>query len=530
MVFKKKVQLKHKIMVLAIFIVLITLSTVGFIIERIMVNFFEEQLSEYAMGIAHSVAEIPEVQNNVGLTDGHLKIQPIAEQIRKKTNAEFIVVIDMERIRYSHPVLERIGQTFVGGDEGEVLRGKEYISQAIGTLGPSLRAFVPVYRDGQQVGAVSVGIMLTAIKSMVAGLRNWILAAICFGLIIGILGANYLAENIKNSLFGLEPQQISSILRQRDAILESVREGIIAINKDRKIIFLNNEARKILNLQEENVYGKDIKEFVPNTRLVEVIKTGKAEYDMEQNIRNTRIITNRVPIKVNDEVVGAIASFRDMTEIQVLAQELTGVKSYVEALRVHNHEFSNKLHTILGLIHLGNYQKAANYISETVSYHQDLISFVTKRIKEPAVCGLLIGKIGRCKELGIDFKIDNNSYLGELNQVNYNNLVVIIGNLLENAIDAVQLVDKKRRKITFSIFDESKKIFISVKDTGPGILDSIVEKVFNKGYTSKGKEEGGYGLYLVKSLVESYNGEIDLETEIGRGTEFAVTIPNEVIE
>lgn len=526
--FLKTMKIKHKITILASVIVIVILLFVGLVIERSVTPRFEEQLEDYAMSIAHTVAMTPIIKANVGLTDGHLVIQPLVEEIINSTDAEYIVVFDMNKIRYSHPIPVRIGQTFVGGDENEVLRGKAYTSRAVGTLGPSLRAFVPIYYEDKQVGAVAVGIMLTKVNTVVADLRNLIYAAIFFGLIMGIFGASFLAGNIKKSMLDLEPYQIASILKEREAILESVREGILAIDNFGKIILINNEARKILNLWED-VLGKDVKTFLPNTRLLEVIKSGQSEYDMEQNIRTARIFTNRVPIKVNNEVVGAIASFRDLTEIKALAQELSGVKRYVEALRVQNHEFSNKLHTILGLIQLGEYNKAISFISMVTDYHQDNIAFVTKRIKESAVGGLLLGKSGRCKELGIKFEIDKNSNLGNQRHINYNDLVVIIGNLLENAMEAVQFVETDRRRIYFAIFDESNKIFIQVKDSGVGISPEVVDSVFEKGFSTKAGDKRGFGLFLVKSLVDSYHGEISFESDLDKGTEFVIIIPNGVI-
>lgn len=521
---KKPMKIKNKIILLSVFIIIIDLFIVGIIIERSVVSRYEKQLGKNALDIAHSVASISEIKQNVGKPDGQKIIQPIADGIRKKTGVEFIVVIDMNRMRYSHSVEDRIGKTFVGGDEGPALQGKIYTSKSVGTLGPSLRAFVPIYYNEIQVGVVAVGILMTDVNAMIWNLRCWIILAIIFGIVIGIIGSTFLAENIKNRMFGLEPHEIAAILKEHEAVLESVREGIIAVDKSGKITLMNNEARRLMNLDVDFI-GEDVSNCIPNTRLKEVISSGQAEYDQEQIFLETRILTNRVPIIVNNEVVGAIASFRDMTEIRMMAEELTGVKKYVEAMRVQNHEFLNKLHTISGLIQLGNYNKAISYISKVSDSRQGLISFITKRIKDPSIGGLLLGKSGRCQELGIQFFIDQDSYLGILDDSDSGNLSVIIGNLIENATEAVMKTKIANRCIDFSIFDESKKIIISVKDNGPGIPEDIQNKIFEKGFTTRKDANRGYGLYLVKSRVEAYNGEIDFACEKSRGTEFTVIIP-----
>jgi sensor histidine kinase regulating citrate/malate metabolism len=216
-----------------------------------------------------------------------------------------------------------------------------------------------------------------------------------------------------------------------------------------------------------------------------------------------------------------------MTEITAMAEELTGVRRYVEALRVYNHEFMNKLHTISGLIHMGRSSKALECISESTETWQDTMTFITKRIKNPSVGGLLLGKMGRCRELGIDLEIDETSYLELYGNIESNSLVVIIGNLLENSIHAVMTAGKKEKLIRFSIFEHPGMILIRVYDEGSGIDPANTEKIFNKGFTTK-KEGGGYGLYKVKEIVSLYGGEIEVNTEDGIYVEFLVTLPTDM--
>lgn len=523
----KPVKVKNKIIALTIIILAITLGTVGILVERIATARIENRLGQHALDIAHAVAEIEEIRQNVGKPDGHLIIQPIADGIRKKTEAEFIVVIDMNRIRYSHSVPDRIGKTFVGGDEGPALQGKEYTSKAVGTLGPSLRALVPLYNDdGLQVGAVAVGIMMTEVNALKGDLRAWILFAVFLGLFIGVLGSNYLAENIKEAIFGMEPHEIAAMFNEREALLEAIKEGILAVDYNGRITVINSEARRILGIKK-NIQGKKVTDVIPNSRLVEVIKSGVAEYDQEQRIKNARILTNRVPVKLKNDVIGAIASIRDMTEVKVMAEELTGVKKYVEALRVQNHEFSNKLHTIAGLIQLGEYDKAVDDICKYTTTQQNMISFITRRIKDPSIAGLILSKSGRCKELGIEFTLDQHCYLGPLKEIDSNSLVVIMGNLLENAIDAVD-GSRSLKKVFLIIKDSPTELFISVGDTGPGVSESIVSNIYEKGFTTKGNGNRGYGLHLVKSAVESYNGQVVYKSDGAQLTIFEIKIPKEM--
>jgi PAS domain S-box-containing protein len=520
---KPQLSLETRILLLAISIFLAALFVVGIVAGTTLIDPYVKQLGERAMSIARSVALIPAIIENVGTKGGEKIIQPLADEIRKKTGAEFVVVMDTRSIRYSHPVPDRIGKTFVGGDEGPALAGKEYVSNSIGTLGPSMRAFVPIYRDGKIAGAVSVGILMKDVNAMRWNLLRDMIIALALGLAVSAAGARFLAKGIKREIKGLEPWEITRVLIEREAILNSVREGIIAVDKKGCVTLLNDSAKKLLGV-DEKILGRPITESLPKARMPEVLETGEPIMDQEIRVGSSRLIANIMPLREKGRVVGAISSFRDMTEFEALAEELTGVRRFVDALRVRTHEFLNKLHTVSGLIQLGEKERAVEYISGIVTAQQELMSLITRRIKNASVGGLLLGKSGRCKELGIDFSIDPDSWLGSQPAVETNTLVTIIGNLLGNAIQAVLPMPREKRSIEFSIFEESGKTLISVRDSGTGIPAKNLDRIFEKGFTTKDGSEG-LGLAHVRELVDIYNGEISVESKPGKYTEFVITLP-----
>ncbi len=520
---KPRLSLESRIFLLTVGIFLAALFVVGIVSRTTLIDPYVKQLGERAMSIARSVALIPTIVENVGTEGGENIIQPLADGIRKKTGAEFVVVMDTGSVRYSHPVPDRIGKTFVGSDEGPALAGKEYVSNSIGTLGPSMRAFTPIFRDGEVAGAVSVGILLKDVKAMRWNLLRNMVIALALGLAVSAAGARWLAKGIKREIKGLEPWEITRVLIEREAILNSVREGIIAVDKNGYITLLNNSAKNLLGLRE-NAIGRPITESLPTARLPEVLATREPIMDREVRIGRSRFIANIMPLQEDGRIVGAISSFRDMTEFEAIAEELTGVRRFVDALRVRTHEFLNKLHTISGLIQLGEKDRAVTFISGIVTTEQELMSLITRRIKNASVGGLLLGKSGRCKELGINFSIDPNSWLGNRPVVETNALVTIIGNLLENSIQAVLPLQKEKRSIEFAIFEESGKIIISVRDSGTGITKEDMDRIFENGFTTKEGSEG-LGLAHVRELVNIYNGEISVESEPAEYTEFVITLP-----
>ena len=257
------------------------------------------------------------------------------------------------------------------------------------------------------------------------------------GLLVGAVGAALVAYSIKRSIFGLEPHQIGKMLVERVAVLHSVREGVIAVDEENRITLINSEARRLLRVAEQ-VEGRRVTDVLPASRLPEVVASGRSEYDQEQVIQGVSILTSRVPIEVNGRVVGAVATFRDMSEMKELANELTGVKQLAEALRAQAHEFVNRLHTVSGLLQLGRHEDAIGYISTATRTHEELVGFVTRRIHEPALAGLLLGKLSAAHERDINLSLDPDSHVpvhhDRLQRVD---LVTVAGNLLENAMDAV---------------------------------------------------------------------------------------------
>ena len=521
---KKNFSLNLKIMFLVILILNLVLVLVGVIIINYVNELQVEEVQHNAMDIAQAVSKNKIIVDDLALKKESKAIQSLAEDIRKNTRANFIVVMDMGGFRYSHPDPEKIGKHFVGGDEIEVLEtGESYTSRARGTLGTSIRAFIPIYKDGKQVGAVSVGILLENVEERINSISRFIIIALLSGNILGIIGSILLARHVKKSIFGLEPEEIAKILQEKIVIIDSIKEGIIAINNEKKITMANKQVKEVLNYRGELI-GKTITDVIENSRLPKLLETGEPEILYEQNINDTVILTNRIPIIVNGQIVGAVASFNKKTEVQKLAKELTGVKKFAEALRSQNHEFMNQLHTISGLIQLEEYESALEIISQFTHEKQKITSFIMERIRINEIAGLLLGKFDQAKELNINLKIDSESQLTNKSSHLKERLITIIGNLIENARDSLDLNNIKDKEIYLGIF-EKDKLEIIVRDNGPGIPGELQNKIFKRGFTTKGKDSQGIGLDLVKRNIDFLNGEINLNSQIGKGTEFKVIIP-----
>lgn len=506
-------------------VVIFSLLVTDILISHNVERTTEDSQAEKAKTIAHIVANHSIVIDGlIGKTDT-AAIQTYTNRILKNTGVQFIVVMDMNGIRKSHPNPQKIGHHFIGGDEGPALNGKEHVSLAEGTLGISMRVFVPVFSEtGEQLGAVAVGISADNVKERVKESRHIIYIGVGVGVLVGMIGAILLARHIKKSLFGLEPHRIAKILEERNTMLQSVKEGIIAVDKEANVTLINNEAKRLFKKSglEEDFIGKDVELYMPNSRIKEVLKTGEVQLNEEQNIYGITIVTNRVPLYVKGEIVGAIATFRDKTEIRKLAEELTGIRLYAEALRAQSHEFMNKMHVVLGLTHMKQYEELQKYISGMVSEHQYEIGGVMKRIKSPVFAGFLLGKLSYAREKNIKLIISEDSYMPEIEDESITHeLITIVGNLIDNALEAVTNCEKKQVEVEIQY---GNTLIITVQDTGKGIQEKEIEALFTKGYSTKG-DNRGYGLYLVKESIQRINGEIHMHSLVGKGTTITIEIP-----
>ncbi|MTI56765.1 ATP-binding protein [Geosporobacter ferrireducens] len=520
-----KATLRIKIIVFTTLTVMVLLAGIGTFSLWYIDNSIHNVLGKNAMNVAKTVSLIRDIQIHVGQARGEWVIQPLVEEIRRATSAEYIVVMDMQGIRYAHPAFSKIGKIFLGGDEKQAFLGKSYISKGEGSTGPSIKAYAPIFRDGQQVGVVVVSMLYPHFTKFLTEIESGFYYILLGGFVLTIFGAAMLAKNIKNQIMGLEPEEIAKLLKERHIILQTVKEGIIAVDNQYRITMINGEGKKILKLTED-VIGRDIREIVHNSHMPEVIVSGIPEHDREHILDNHRaIVANTLPINIKGEVVGAVSSFRDLTELRGLAEQLTGVKRFIDALRAQNHEFLNKLHTIYGLLQLKSYDEAIKYIDSISEIQEEMLGFLAKNIKDDAISGLLLAKYNKMQELKIDFTMDPSSKLSRTEALDTNMLVTIIGNLLENAIDAVSGMEKGKRKVSLTLNDEEEELEIIVTDTGEGIDDIHLSKIFEFGFTTKVGENKGVGLALVKQILDSLEGTIWIDSQTDVGTEAIISIP-----
>jgi two-component system CitB family sensor kinase len=492
----------------------------------------DQQYRQRALAIAWTVAGIPVIREAMEYGDSGV-VQSTAERVRVQSGAAYIVVIDMNRVRHSHPTQALIGQAV---EEPLIARdGKAHTELDHGSLGPSANGKVPLYGpSGNLVGEVSVGILESDVDA--ALYRELPAFALYAGIALaaGLVASLLLARRLKRTTFGLELHEFATLLQEREAMLHGIREGVLGFDAAGRMTVANDEARRLLGLGTGGI-GQPLSELLPPGRLRDVL-SGEAPGPDETVLTDAHCLTvNRMPVRLKGRELGAVVTLRDRTELVEVLRELDSVRGLSDALRAQQHEFANRMHTVAGLIELGDPAQAVAFIAETEAAQAGEAESIRERIGSPLVAALVLAKHTVAAERGVRLDLSADSWLSGpshpgADQDQSRVLVTVLGNLLDNAIDAAAAGGSLRR-VALSLFDDDRGVTISVRDSGHGIPVESLESIFQDGYTTKeprGQLRRGLGLALVHRVVSQAGGTVDVRT--GPGATFTVRLPAAVVE
>lgn len=520
------ISIRHKLQSLSLFLVLTT-SILGMATTLLFSLRMEYQnLDRNLMNSAQVLAQSPDVADFLAhRADSSVLTHYLNGTISRVQDIDAIVVADHNGVIRYCPDPAFVGTVYPDVDTLTVLRGElTEVDTGAGISGAEHRALAAVHDlDGSLLGFVSVGIGVHSVHQIVLDTVG------CFAILtflaagVALVLSRNLSSSIKEALLGYEPDAFRQMFHQREDILETLKEGVIAIDKDTNVIYVNSAGLRLLNAQQpSDVLGRPLKELYPDTLLPRLLTTGKPEYNVHlQHVPGSKAaLSDRMPIWEDDKIVGAVAIFQDRTEATAMAEELTGVRHLVEAMRAYTHEFINKLHIILGMIQLGQVEQAEQYILDISQIHHQSVSRVMSQIEDTAVAALLVGKTSRAAELGINLHLDPRSTLSADGRFLPSGvLVTILGNLIENATESLDRSTWKQKEIAVSIREKPDSLLLCVEDTGPGILPELLPFIFEPNVSTKG-DGHGIGLSRIRELVNLYHGQIRVESEPKSGTAF----------
>jgi two-component system CitB family sensor kinase len=238
------------------------------------------------------------------------------------------------------------------------------------------------------------------------------------------------------------------------------------------------------------------------------------------------LVVNRLPISSRGRAIGSVTTLRDRTELLELRQELDLTRHVTDTLRAQAHEFSNRLHTIAGLIELGEAEEAVRFVHRISSGRSELTEAVTSAVRDPAVAALLIAKASQAAELGVELRIAPDSSLPVLDDELSSDVATVVGNLVDNAMDAAAAAAQRWVEVQLGLVDG--EVDVVVRDSGAGVPPGMEREVFRRGMSTKDGSgptagERGIGLSLVHLLCTRRGGEVTASSE--GGSTFTARLP-----
>ena len=501
----------------------------------INIHFEVEKRDQNLQNIAEAVASSPLIDDKIANPDDKKTTELLNEYLDSLKisldNIDVISFVNRENIRLYHSNHELIGTEYDGAiPKFEKVSKEYYTANETGPSGSQRRAYAAVYdKNGNYTGFVMTIMLLENIKAETLQILFIFALITIAAILIELIISAELSSSIKKSLHGYEPNVFSAMFQVRDNILESLNEGVLAVDKNGVVQFANRSAAKMLGKKKvTELINTPFTDCCNDGFIKNVISTGEKEFNIqEQSIDNSNILIDCIPIREKDDIIGAVAILHNREEYTKLMEDLAGTRYLVDSMRANNHDFTNKLHVIMGLIQMEMYDDAVSYIENISIVQRETISKIMSVVDEPSIAALLIGKSARASELNIKFILNDESHYSKTDLLLPSELMVtVIGNLIDNAFEAINIKDIQRQKeLRFGIYSRENALLITVEDTGIGISKDNLEHIYDNGFSTKG-EGRGTGLYQVKEMVEAIGGKITVESQENVGTSFTVIFQN----
>ncbi|MGW8960021.1 ATP-binding protein [Paenibacillus sp. NPDC055715] len=527
-------------------LVLVVTGLLGLSFRYMITSALYEEIGKRALTVTNTLAVDAQVREALERTDTtqlHSRINEAVKPVQAGGGADFITIADRHLIRQWHVNPELIRQPMMDPLNDKVLQGQPFITESTGSLVPSLRTKTAVYDEQDQpIGLVSVGFLMTDVEQ---NIRTYTYAWLWFMvgvLMIGILGSLLIAQKVRRELHGLEPVEIGRLYQEKQAILESIGEGIIAVNSSGQVTLANPQAVRLLGLPlETTLYGYELRhlpgaagkladvlaaDFIAKNASMKPVQE-QIVFNEEIEIQQRVVVVSRVPIKDRSgRVMGTVANLRDKTELLRMTRQLTEVKDYAKVLRSQTHEYTNRLYLISGLLQLECYDEAVDFITQESEEYRVHRSVSYTLLPDSIIASLLIGKKKQALDKGIVLHSTISGVFSTFSAtLEWSLLAAMAANLLDNAMEAVAMHSAPEGQVWFRLEETAEAITVEVADNGLGISKNIRGKLFVKGASIKTEAGHGYGLALVQEYAERMSGSIKVLERTGGGTIFEIRIP-----
>jgi two-component system CitB family sensor kinase len=502
--------------------VLLVVVGLGFAIEAWQLDrSLKQRFQQRALDVARTVAAQPGLAAAVGRRD-QPEVQRRASAAERATGALFVVVTDARGIRLAHPNPAEIGRR-VSTSPDAALSGHEVTNIERGTLGLSARGKVPLRSSaGAVVGEVSVGFDASEIASALYALLATSALFLGGALLLG-LGATFLLTRLlKRKTFGLEPSDLAELVRERDAVLFGISDGVIALDGAGAVTMANSEACRLVGLP-----------LVPGGRLLDLDLPAALRQALTEPVAPTSVavvgervlVVNHRAVEHAGRPLGSVVTVFDRTEVENLTGELHAVRLMTQALRAQRHEFANRLHTVHGLLHTAGSADAAEYVDALLDAPDVLLADDSEAIAPATIRAFLAGKIAEADELGVELTLSAASWVPRKLAAPVE-VITVLGNLVNNALEAAHACPAAPARVEVDLLTDADDLVVSVANTGAGIPAESLPRIFADGWSSRGTGRG-LGLSIARGTAESLGGTLEVTHPGGGGalTVFVARLP-----
>jgi two-component system CitB family sensor kinase len=523
---KPRMSLARQLLVLQMLIIACVLVLVTIASYTQSEASFRNTEGRKLLSVAESLASSPLVRFGVVSANAHDTLAPVAENARAVSGATSVLIADAEGMVVTATEPADVGHP-LDLEESEVLDGRSWVGVTSDDDTKLVVAHVPIIDATQRmIGVVAVGHDYpTWAQSLVRSTPN-LLTYVGVASVVGVVGSLLLSRRIKRQTLGLEPREIAELAQHREAMLHGIKEGVLGLDINGRVTLMNDEARQLLRLPEDAV-GKSLQDLDISGELGDVLTGAVEGNDLIVMWQTKILVLNRMPVDTQGMSAGSVTTLRDRTELLSLQHELDVTRNTTSALRAQAHEFTNRLHIIAGLVQLGRSSEVVRFITSLSNAQAQLRDHIVARIKAPALAALLIAKVSLATERGIELKLTENSRLGQVDEELEADLVTVVGNLVDNALDA--LPPSQSGSVAVEIISDPQQVRVVVADSGSGLDPALLGRMFDEGYTTKtiASHEHGIGLALVRMVCTRRGGQVEAANREGdeHGAVFSALLP-----
>jgi two-component system CitB family sensor kinase len=485
-----------------------------------------EQFGNRALAVARTLAADPAIVEAAAAEDPGRVLPARAEAVGRQNGALFVVITDRHGIRLAHPVPDRIGQP-VSTDPSAVLSGHEEINVERGTLGLSARGKTPLTQpDGTIVGEVSVGFRIADVRGYVwQQLGIGALVAGC-ALLLGVAGSALLSRRLKRLTLGLEPAELAELVREREAVLRGISEGVLAVDAAGRVSVCNSEAVRLLGVDPRP--GEPVDEVGLAPGLLAVLE--RREADNLITVAGDRVlVVNYSDVRRDGRDLGGVLTLRDRTDLENVTRELDSVRTLSNALRASRHEFANRLHVLSGLLQNDHRDEALEYL-HAVAGGAVASAGPVGAVDDPYLQAFVQAKTAEAAERDVRLSLSDTSWVGTRVTAPVE-VTTVLGILVDNALEAARRGARRPAWVDVALLSDDDDLHISVVDSGDGVDPSLGEEVFTAGVTTCGEQGRGLGLALARQAARQLGGDVTLAATggEGHGAVFEARLPHALV-